>query len=79
MDIFGASNFKVNLTQEQIIEAKNILANPPSDRMDFFEGTWMLQRLEFDQDDNSVQKQREKYPWLKVVCFHFYYFLFWQY
>ena len=70
VDILGSSNYKVKVTEEEIVKARNVLASPPGDRMIFFEETWILQRLEFDEEGNSLQKMLEKYPWLKVVCFY---------
>ena len=74
MDILSATNFYVNVSNAEIAEAERILANPPGDRMVFYDGTWILQRLEFDDPNNSVEKQWVKYPWLKVVCFKHYSF-----
>ena len=65
--MYGATYYMVNVTNEEKIEAENMLANPPSDLWDFYRGTWILQRLEFDQDGNTVQMQLDKYPWLLQV------------
>ena len=66
-DMYQATYYKVNITDEEKKEAEDMLANPPSDHWVFYHGTWILQRLEFDQEGNTVQMQHDKYPWLLKV------------